>query len=373
MLLIQAYPQAATICDPSGMLPIHYMAQWGPADVRAIDLLLKANEDFNVKDDEGNTPLHYAEEGDYPLRQEMIAALRERPISIVARKMSLPPAFKKENSSSYLPIKSVPLKIETHEILSPTVSKLDVDDISVGSNALIGDYATHEIMTSPQKTTAIPHSPSANKTVNRLTAQINKFKADFEYNTAEYEEKVMTQREEHENTMEELNLKILKAIDDNGKVRKDIVTKAEYIEYVENRTTEVELDLNHFNDQNDHLANDLARFGEEERMEKSKYDALQVKVRTLASKMNVMIEDQVHIQKSLEEIENDAKAQLEKRKAKLQELYDEEIKYSKELASLKQVYGVEGPVILSALQEQKNMMENCVVVLSECEDKKEIM
>ena len=89
--------------------------------------------------------------------------------------------------------------------------------------------------------------------------------------------------------------------------------------------------------------------------------------------MNVMIEDQVHIQKSLEEIENDAKAQLEKRKAKLQELYDEEIKYSKELASLKQVYGVEGPVILSALQEQKNMMENCVVVLSECEDKKEIM
>ena len=103
-------------------------------------------------------------------------------------------------------------------------------------------------------------------------------------------------------------------------------------------------------------------------MEKSKADAFQVKIKILASKMKVMIEDQKSIEKNLTCIEDDMKTATEERKKKLQELYDDEMKYSRELSTHKQVYGIGGPTILSALTQQKTLMENCALVLSECEN-----
>ena len=82
-----------------------------------------------------------------------------------------------------------------------------------------------------------------------------------------------------------------------------------------------------------------------------------------------MIEDQKFIQNSLGSIENDMKAASDARKKKLKELHDEEMKYSNDLMMHKKVYGPTGPTVLSALHQQKNMMDNCLLVLSECDDK----
>lgn len=336
------------------MLPIHYMAQWGPSETKSIDALIVANQQTNVRDDEGKTPLQYAEEGDYPLRQEMIAALRRGPISIMKKPTTMTPMSRRNmNANATLP-KSVPV------VLTTQISKLD--DASVVSN-----LPTKKAFNQYSE----PATPnSTNKTINRLQAQINKLKADYEYHAAEYEENLSNQREEHEITLEEFNSKILKSIDDNANVKKDIKAKLDYSNYVQDRIQELENDVNHFKDQNERLEKELARYEEEQRMEKSKAETVQTKIKTLSSKISMMIEDQTRIEKSLTSIENDMKGAAEKRMFKLQELLEEELKYAKEAKALTHVYGAGGgPTMLEALNQQRQIMENCALVLSECEDK----
>jgi len=77
-LLLVNFPEAAKIPDPRGMLPIHYLACWGPSSVSVVDMLLVANREVaNARDEEGNTPLDLAKEGDYPERHAVISALRK--------------------------------------------------------------------------------------------------------------------------------------------------------------------------------------------------------------------------------------------------------------------------------------------------------
>ncbi len=346
------------------------MAQWGPSETKAIDALLFANQQTNVKDDQNNTPLHYAEEGHYPFRQEMIAALKKGPISNIPKKKfqpSLPPVSKRSIHSSGQ--STSPMEVARQSSVSSNFSKLDDSSSTAAPMRVIYKNDASDATVNTLGSTSKQYPSSANKTVNRLTAQINKMKAELEFQAAEYEENITNQREEHERSVNELNVKITKSIEDNASVQKDIASKTKYSNYVEDRIKETEKDIDHFNDQNDRLDKDLSRHEEELRMERSRNDAFQMRITTLTSKMKSMIEDQQRIQASLKTIENDMKAASEARKKKLRELYDEELNYSKELMAHKQVYGPSGPTVLSALHQQKVMMDNCMMVISECEDK----
>jgi hypothetical protein len=74
--LLIAYPQAAKKKDPRGMLPIHYLTCWGPSSISVIDMVMVANRDVsNSFDVDGNTPLHLAQEGDYPESDAVVVAL----------------------------------------------------------------------------------------------------------------------------------------------------------------------------------------------------------------------------------------------------------------------------------------------------------
>jgi len=60
------------------MLPIHYLACWGPSSIAVVDMLLVANRDVaQVRDMDGNTPMDLAREGDYPERDAVMTALRK--------------------------------------------------------------------------------------------------------------------------------------------------------------------------------------------------------------------------------------------------------------------------------------------------------
>ena len=77
MLLVN-FPEAAKLPDPRGMLPIHYLACWGPSSVSVVDMLLVAHRDVaSCRDEEGNTPLDLAREGDYPERAAVMTALKK--------------------------------------------------------------------------------------------------------------------------------------------------------------------------------------------------------------------------------------------------------------------------------------------------------
>lgn len=76
-MLLMSFPDAAKLKDPRGMLPIHYLSCWGPSSISVIDMVLVANRDVaHTTDEDGNTPLDLAMEGEYPERDAVIAALK---------------------------------------------------------------------------------------------------------------------------------------------------------------------------------------------------------------------------------------------------------------------------------------------------------
>jgi len=75
-LLLMTSPDAAKIKDPRGMLPIHHIACWGPSSISVVDMILVANKYVGEsKDEDGNTPLDLAKEGEYLERNAVVAAL----------------------------------------------------------------------------------------------------------------------------------------------------------------------------------------------------------------------------------------------------------------------------------------------------------
>jgi hypothetical protein len=76
-LLLMSFPEAAKMKDPRGMLPIHYIACWGPSSISVVDMVLVANRDVaDAKDEDGNTALALAKDGEYPERDAVVAALK---------------------------------------------------------------------------------------------------------------------------------------------------------------------------------------------------------------------------------------------------------------------------------------------------------
>mmetsp|Transcript_7735 Transcript_7735/g.11070 ORF Transcript_7735/g.11070 Transcript_7735/m.11070 type:complete len:513 (-) Transcript_7735:294-1832(-) len=76
-LLLVAFPQATNEADPRGMLPLHYLACWGPSIPSIIDMVMVANRSaIHEQDDDNNTPLDLAMDGEYELRDEVIMALQ---------------------------------------------------------------------------------------------------------------------------------------------------------------------------------------------------------------------------------------------------------------------------------------------------------
>lgn len=76
--LIVHHPRAALQPDPRGMLPLHYLACWGPSHLAVVDMLLVATKRcVRQRDHDGNTPLDLAVQGDYPEASEVADVLRK--------------------------------------------------------------------------------------------------------------------------------------------------------------------------------------------------------------------------------------------------------------------------------------------------------
>ena len=76
-LLLMNFPDAAKLTDSRGMLPIHYLACWGPSSIAVVDMVMVANRNIaDVEDEDGNTPMDLAKDGDYPEKNAVVAALR---------------------------------------------------------------------------------------------------------------------------------------------------------------------------------------------------------------------------------------------------------------------------------------------------------
>lgn len=78
-LLLMSFPQAALRADPNGMLPLHYLAQWGPSEAGAVEMVCVAtgHKVSGVRDGDGNTPEMLAANADYEGHDEVARKIRD--------------------------------------------------------------------------------------------------------------------------------------------------------------------------------------------------------------------------------------------------------------------------------------------------------
>lgn len=340
-LLIEAHPNSATTSDPDGKLPLHWMTIEGPSEVKAVEVLATATKKLvDIMDDDGYTPLDYAQSGNYKYRMETIAVLSgKNPHSV--RSSSTPnmesrsPVF--EFSEGLVRFPSTPLNSSARSVV----------------------------------TTATRGEASVNKSITKFKKQIVKLKAEIAFHQAEFEEKIVSQREEHDEAMENLEAEIDETTGEIKKVKLDTNSKIQYIQSNERRISSSTKEIDHFNELNTKLQRELSSAQDDFKLQKSKVEGVQMRIKSLISMLSSLIENQETISSSLRSLDDDTKKASVARRLLLQDLINEDVMDMKKSSDIHRVYEY-GPSIHDALLEQKNMMAKCSAVLKEIEYKDDL-
>lgn len=220
---------------------------------------------------------------------------------------------------------------------------------------------------------------SINKTVARLNAQIVKLRAEENFKAAELEEKMVSLTEDHEEDMDETGANIHLAINEKRKNLEDIASKEQLIKYKEGRISACDKEISHFKDQNAKLEREIATAFEEVKMQKSIMKEFELRIRTLSSKMSLMVENQQRMASNLASIEKDTADAADSRRRKLHALLEDEMQEAKETAELSLVYGknrtpygAASPTIRAGIKQQQEIMQSCSAVLDACDYKDDI-
>jgi len=180
-ILLMAFPDAAKLRDPRGMLPIHYLACWGPSTISVVDMVLVANRDIaNARDEDGNTPLELAMEGEYAERDAVVGALK--------RWMN--------NSSKTGTSFGATSTIATNQ--SQTSTKKSAMKIIVPTDEKKDDYSDHGPMTSPG---IVSPQNFGQRTPTMQTKQ-------QQHMDAQWEERLNSQNKLHKQELDEMNKKL---------------------------------------------------------------------------------------------------------------------------------------------------------------------
>ena len=374
--LINSFPSAATTSDPEGKIPLHWMALSGPSEPDVIDSLVIASKQLsNIVDDEGWAPIDYARQADYPYKQMLMDALimLESPSPMPMHHMSKKPSLASipselsyggastYNSSpmSQTPTRSILSNLPKYALSSPSVT---TKSFNFSSN-----QSTRSSNTTMTK-------GSTNKTIAKFNAQIVKLNAERAFSEAERDEKLVSLQEEHDDEMFLLEGTINKTLEKTRTAKLNLASKEQFVAYKESRIVSCDKELSHYNEQNSRLQEEITTFRQEFMKEKESIDDYKRRINDLQTKMSTLANTQQNIFTNLESIEADARKASEARRLKLQSLFDDELKDSRETTELKKVYGkmLGGPTIREALVQQKNLMKNCEAVLEDCDTRDDV-
>ena len=194
---------------------------------------------YNIVDDEGWTPLAYAQGGDYPYKEIMVEILTRH--SSPQRRSSPP----KRMSLSSIP--SDLSYAQSKHRLSPYRSS-GLSCLSPSTSSAY--FSLYQSSRSANITTT---KGSTNKTLSKFKAQVVKLKAEAAFREAEYEEKIASNIEEHDDALAELEATINQELEKMHKAKQSIASKEQFIAYKEGRVVTYEKDSSHYNEHNDRL------------------------------------------------------------------------------------------------------------------------
>ena len=331
-MLLMSFPDAARLSDPRGMLPIHYLACWGPSSISVIDMVLVANRDVaKAMDEDGNTPLDLAIEGDYPESTAVVSALKRW----------------LENSGSSTASRKVPVK-SPRPVLK-TVPSEEKKEQEVLRSAPSPKYAAG-ILTP--------------KSANRLRQELEETKSAIQQNEQNYEGKLKSQGadfakqiaamekrlNELEEEAEQGNRKIAKLEgelqdrerelhDKDGALEekeRELETKDAALTRYQRLAAERDEELERANEERDGLRQTLADLTDAHDTYKMKSEMLGDRLGSLSVSMYSMLEQQNFVLESMNAREEQWASLSDLRREKMRELVALEEKETTEGFELKQ-------------------------------------
>lgn len=293
--LLMAYPDAAKMKDPRGMLPIHYVACWGPSSISVVDMVLVANRDVaDAKDEDGNTALDLAQEGEYPEREAVVAALK-RWLDNGSRKSG------GASTSSVGGSSAAPLSV----LKNPTV---------ITTRSIGGDEKKQE---DSDKFVVPGVSP---QTVGRLRHEITELKQSQKSIDSEWEVRYAAQEKSYMDRIAQLADRL--ALMEN-EAKYDKFNIAELQNQLQNKDADIEkhrIVLDRACDERDGLRQTLADLTENHDRFKNKSEILGDRLGSMNASLLTMMEQQEVVLSAMKAREEQWIALADKRREKLKEI-----------------------------------------------------
>ena len=285
-LLLMNYNDAARFKDPRGMLPIHYLACWGPSAVSVIDMVLVAHRDVaNEKDEDGNTPLDLALDGDYPERSAVVAALRrwlENGRSIEADKSG-----------------SAKLQVDT----APDEKKEETPE-----EAVVGVTSPHTVGRLRQE-------------ITKLRTEQKKLDETWEHRMTESHGSWTSKLSDMEHRMKELEEETSDSSRSIANLQSEVQEKDSELRLYKKKFEAAEAALKKSLDERDGLRQTLADLTEQHDAYKRKAEMMNDRLGSLNASLQSMMEQQINVLDAMKAREEQWAALAEMRRTKVEELF----------------------------------------------------
>lgn len=362
-LLINSNPDAiTTYCKVNGMLPIHYLAQWGPSHTKVIELMLTVNREIlDMNDQEGNSTFDLAYEGDYPERDEVTSVL-ERFAAInkddcktneFLPKTTMQEINRAPELTKLSKIKTIGSAFTVHK-QSHTLESREMD---------LNEEKHTECRQQPvAEEKKVPEAVSVMKEIASLKAEVNKLRAEAAIKEAETDEVYNKEKDAADSAAANLKLRIDRA---HGEIE-NLREKVKHVDNLASNSETILAEKDNEFAQNQRYANqlkrDIAIQMETINSYENKNQLLEERMETLRKTMETMTNDQNLIMRAMEKQQEHFRTMSETRQKKLQELIDQEVSVEKE--GMQKMQSRSGDTITHQAESQRDIMNHVLAQLN---------
>ena len=181
-ILLEQNPKATMTAGPSSMLPIHFLARWGPSSLGVVDMLLLANPNVLIAkaEDEGLTPLDMAREGEYPERDEVMDALSRlaQPNHSPLRPLLMPRISRAPNPDAAIAMISGAvggIRASPNRMMSPT----SCPQATAGHRTIISNLVEKMEVITPDRDTLKGENGNFNKTADSMRKRLSEMEENL--------------------------------------------------------------------------------------------------------------------------------------------------------------------------------------------------
>jgi hypothetical protein len=324
------------------MLPIHYLACWGPSSVSVMDMILVSHRDVaHARDDEGNTPLELALEGDYPERDAVVSVLRRwlGEDSLLDAATSRSAATSRKSAAAGSKPSSVSVSSNrSYSFEAGIPSKKSLDGQPPISSVAVQEKEEEKKEEEDQSLTSTRYTDVSNRLTEMVLqkdSEMTKLKKELaeKDQALEKKEKELKEKEESENqsvTQEksweqkfnELEIKFKAQQEELEIAKKDLESQA--TGSTKKELEETKAQLKESNAERDGLRLTLGDLMEQHESFKNKSTNMNDRLGSLSASLSSIMEQQNILQKSLRERNAVVDKNYQLRKQKLQELIEME-------------------------------------------------